>query len=110
MALTGDSQCIIFHYEQEALFWDSHSLAEFEDELEVVEVQVERPLQHILGVRLDAPTIGKARRQRSDDLPKALTSLPGQNPPVLYYRWANLDPTQVMQAHRCREPATRQND
>ncbi len=47
------------NYEEEAAFWDSHSLTEFEDELQVIKVEVARPLGHILGVRLDAKTIDK---------------------------------------------------
>jgi hypothetical protein len=36
--------------EEEAVFWDSHSLAEFEDEWEPVEIEVARPLRHGLTV------------------------------------------------------------
>src|SRR5258708_25261614 len=43
--------------EEEAQFWDTHSLADFADELKAVDVKVERPLGHILGVRLDTKTI-----------------------------------------------------
>jgi CopG antitoxin of type II toxin-antitoxin system len=43
--------------EEEAEFWDTHSLADFADELKEVSVKVERPLGHILGVRLNAKTI-----------------------------------------------------
>jgi hypothetical protein len=39
--------------EDEAAFWDSHSLGEFEDELEQVDVHVARPLVHRLTVDLD---------------------------------------------------------
>jgi len=47
-------------YEQEAAFWDSHSLAEFADELEVVEnLRVARPLKHRLSVPLDASTLAE---------------------------------------------------
>jgi len=41
--------------EEEASFWDTHSLAEFEDELKIVRrTDVARPLEHHLSVRLDA--------------------------------------------------------
>ncbi len=44
--------------EEEALFWDTHSTTEFEDEfVEVKNVKVARPLIHTLAVRLDARTI-----------------------------------------------------
>jgi hypothetical protein len=45
--------------EEEAKFWETHSLADFADELEPVAVKVERPLGHILGVRLDAETVDR---------------------------------------------------
>ncbi|MBI4493178.1 MAG: hypothetical protein HY690_10350 [Chloroflexi bacterium] len=45
-------------YEEEAAFWDNHSLAEFADELKVAkDVKVARPLVHHLSVRLDAKTL-----------------------------------------------------
>ena len=44
--------------EEEAAFWDTHSLADFEDELMVVEAAtVARPLEHHLSVNLDAATL-----------------------------------------------------
>src|SRR5713226_742462 len=42
---------------EEAAFWDTHSLAEFEDELEVVKVKIARPLEHHLSIRLDAKVL-----------------------------------------------------
>jgi hypothetical protein len=48
--------------EEEAQFWESHSLADFADELEPVAVKVDRPLGHILGVRLDAETVDRLAR------------------------------------------------
>ena len=41
--------------EEEAAFWDSHSLGEFEDEWEPVEFEVARPLLHQFAVRLEGP-------------------------------------------------------
>lgn len=40
--------------EEEAAFWDSHSLADFKDELEPVELEVDHPIGHILSVRLES--------------------------------------------------------
>ena len=40
--------------EEEAAFWDSHSLAEFEDELEPVELEVVLPLRHGITVSLES--------------------------------------------------------
>jgi hypothetical protein len=40
-------------WKEEAEFWDAHSLAEFEDELEPVEVEVGRPLRHSYRVSLE---------------------------------------------------------
>jgi hypothetical protein len=42
--------------EEEAAFWDSHDLGEFEDEFEPVEIEFARPLGHVLSVRFDSPT------------------------------------------------------
>jgi hypothetical protein len=44
--------------QEEAEFWDTHSPLKYGDWKEV-KLKVDRPLVHILGVRLDAPTIGK---------------------------------------------------
>jgi hypothetical protein len=47
-------------YEEEAAFWDTHSILDFEDAPRVVEnVKVARPLAHHLSVRLDAKAIGE---------------------------------------------------
>jgi hypothetical protein len=45
--------------EDEAAFWDSHSPLEFPEEFEEVTVKAERPLGHVLGVRLEAKAIDK---------------------------------------------------
>jgi len=46
--------------EEEAEFWDAHSPLDYPDYWkEVKRVKVERPLDHILGVRLDAQVIGE---------------------------------------------------
>lgn len=44
-------------YEEEASWWDTHDTTEFEDEFKPVKLEFEKPLIHILGVRLDAKTI-----------------------------------------------------
>ena len=47
-------------YQDEAAFWETHSLAEFEDELEIVsDMRVKRPLKHELAVPLDAAALTK---------------------------------------------------
>lgn len=40
--------------EDEAAFWDSHNLGDFEDELEAIEPEVVRPLVHRLTVDLES--------------------------------------------------------
>lgn len=44
--------------QEEAEFWDTHSPLDY-GEWKEVKLKVERPLGHILGVRLDAKTITK---------------------------------------------------
>jgi hypothetical protein len=46
--------------EEEAQFWDTHSPLDYPDSFkEERDVQVERPLEHTLAVRLDGETIDK---------------------------------------------------
>jgi hypothetical protein len=45
--------------EEEAAYWDTHSPLDYPDEFQQVTPRVERPLEHILGVRLDAKTLEK---------------------------------------------------
>ncbi len=45
--------------EEEAAFWDTHSPLDYPDDFQPVATSVERPLEHILGVRLDAKTVEK---------------------------------------------------
>jgi hypothetical protein len=46
--------------DEEAEFWEKHSPLEFEDEwVEVKQVKVDRPLSHVLAVRLDAKTLDR---------------------------------------------------
>ena len=44
-------------YEEEAEFWDTHSPLDYGAWKEV-KLEIAKPLEHILGVRLDAKTIG----------------------------------------------------
>ncbi|MDO8671952.1 MAG: CopG family antitoxin [Dehalococcoidia bacterium] len=48
-----------FHsIEEEAEFWDNHSPLDYPDEwTEARQTRVQRPLGHVLGVRLDAKTL-----------------------------------------------------
>lgn len=48
-------------YDEEAAFWDTHSVTDFLDELKPVEVRVEKNLSHIVPVRFDANTVGRLR-------------------------------------------------
>ena len=41
------------NYEEEAEFWDTHSVGDFLDELEEVELKVKGPLKHAFLVSLD---------------------------------------------------------
>ena len=44
---------------EEAEFWDTHSPLDYGEWKEVKRVKIEKPLAHILGVRLDAKTIDR---------------------------------------------------
>ncbi len=44
-------------YEEEVEWWDTHDTTEFEDEFKPVKLEFVRPLQHILGVRMDGKTL-----------------------------------------------------
>jgi len=43
--------------QEEAEFWDTHSPLDYGEWVEVKRIKVERPLGHVLAVRLDARTI-----------------------------------------------------
>lgn len=51
---------------EEAAFWDSHSLEEFENQLKEVKLKVARPLEHHLSVRLDAQVITELTKIAAD--------------------------------------------
>lgn len=44
-------------YEEEANWWDTHDTTEFEDEFKPVKLEFVKPLEHILGVRMDSKTL-----------------------------------------------------
>lgn len=52
-------------YEEEADFWDTHSPLDYGTWKEV-KLEVARPLEHILGVRLDAKTIDQLTKLGSE--------------------------------------------
>lgn len=64
-------------YEEEADFWDTHSPLDYGTWKEV-KLEVAKPLEHILGVRLDANTI---------DLLTTLGSEMGLGPSTLVRMW-----------------------
>ncbi len=49
--------------EDEAKFWETHSLADYEDELEPVELVVSRPLEHRLSVRVSKEDLKELQRR-----------------------------------------------
>ena len=53
-------------YEEEANWWDTHDTTEFEDEFKPVKLEFEKPLEHILGVRLDSKTLTQLTKLGSD--------------------------------------------
>ncbi len=44
-------------YEEEASFWDTHSIADFKGELQKVDLTVKKPLKMTFTVRLDPKTV-----------------------------------------------------
>ncbi|MDP9316548.1 MAG: BrnA antitoxin family protein [Chloroflexota bacterium] len=49
------------NYEEEAAFWDTHSVTDFLVEAAPVEVKVAKPLEHVVPVRFDARTVEQLR-------------------------------------------------
>ena len=49
-------------YEEEALFWDSHSSEDFPDEFETVQVRVRQPLRIRIAVPLEKSTMQELTR------------------------------------------------
>lgn len=57
--------------EEAAAFWDSHDFADFEDELESVELEVAQPLEHIISVRLESDAfrrLSAVARERGENM------------------------------------------
>src|SRR5918992_5028780 len=50
-------------YEEEAQWWDTHSVADYPDEFKTVELEVDRSLFHTLSIRLDDETLTKLRKR-----------------------------------------------
>jgi predicted DNA binding CopG/RHH family protein len=49
-------------YEEEAEFWDTHNIREY-DEFETVELEVDKTLAQTLTIRLNAETLSKLRKR-----------------------------------------------
>jgi hypothetical protein len=49
--------------EEEAAWWDTHSVVDFPDEFKTVELEVDRSLFQTLSIRLDAETLTKLRKR-----------------------------------------------
>jgi predicted DNA binding CopG/RHH family protein len=50
-------------YEEEAQWWDTHSVADYPEEFKTVELEVDKNLFHTLSIRLDAETLSKVRKE-----------------------------------------------
>jgi|SRR5918999_4814459 predicted DNA binding CopG/RHH family protein len=49
------------NYEEEAKWWETHNLADYQDEFEIVEAEFAKNLSHGLTIRLDPETLNKVR-------------------------------------------------
>jgi predicted DNA binding CopG/RHH family protein len=49
------------NYEEEAKWWETHNLADYQDEFEIVEAKFAKNLSHGLTIRLDPETLNKVR-------------------------------------------------
>lgn len=49
-------------YEEEAAWWETHNLADYQDEFETVKVKFARNLSEGITIRLDQPTLNKLRK------------------------------------------------
>lgn len=45
------------NYEEEAKFWDTHSIADYKKELKKIKLEIKRPLKMTFTVRLDPKTV-----------------------------------------------------
>jgi predicted DNA binding CopG/RHH family protein len=50
-------------YEEEAEWWETHNLADYQDEFETVKLEVAKNLSHGLTIRLDSETLTKLRKR-----------------------------------------------
>lgn len=48
-------------YEEEARWWETHSLADYQDEFETVKVRFAKNLSEGITIRFDKPTLNKLR-------------------------------------------------
>jgi predicted DNA binding CopG/RHH family protein len=48
-------------YAEEARWWETHNLADYQDEFEIVEARFAKNLSHGLTIRLDPETLTKVR-------------------------------------------------
>jgi hypothetical protein len=48
-------------YEEEATWWETHNLADYQDEFETVDAKFAKNLSHGLTIRLDPETLAKVR-------------------------------------------------
>jgi len=85
IALKGGKIPRFKSYEEEANFWDTHSPLDFGTWQEV-KLEVAKPLEHILGVRMDGKTLTQLTK---------LSSRIGVGPSTLVRMWImeQLDPT-----------------
>ena len=50
-------------YEEEAQWWDTHSVADYPDEFETVELEVDKNLARTLTIRLNTETFTELRKR-----------------------------------------------
>jgi predicted DNA binding CopG/RHH family protein len=66
------------NYEEEAKWWETHNLADYQDEFEIVEAEFAKNLSHGLTIRLDPETLNKVR---------SLAKKKGLGPTTLIRMW-----------------------
>jgi len=50
-------------YEEEAEWWETHSIADYQDEFETVELVIDKNLIRTLTIRFDSETLTKVRKE-----------------------------------------------
>ncbi len=65
-------------YEEEALFWDTHSSEDFPEEFKVVDVHVQRPLRIRIAIPLERSTMTELER---------ISKEKGTKPTILARQW-----------------------